>query len=48
LRYLQEAPIRVLGPATGRAYAFSGARPVQMVDSRDAQLLARATLFRLG
>lgn len=46
LRYLQEAPIRVIGPATGRAYAFSGARPVQMVDSRDAVALGRAALFR--
>ena len=45
LRYLQTEPIRVLGPATGRAYAFSGSRPVQMVDLRDADILARATLF---
>jgi hypothetical protein len=46
LRYLQQAPIRVLGPATGRAYAFSGSRPVQMVDARDAEILGRAALFR--
>ncbi|HSZ51539.1 MAG TPA: hypothetical protein VK801_08195 [Caulobacteraceae bacterium] len=46
LRYLQQAPIRVLGPATGRAYAFSGSRPVQMVDVRDAEILGRAALFR--
>ena len=48
LRYLQQAPIRVVGPATGRAYAFSGTRPVQMVDPRDAQMLGRAAIFSLG
>ena len=47
LRYLQAAPIRVVGPATGRAYAFSASRPVQMVDARDAQILGRATVFSL-
>lgn len=46
LRYLQAAPIRVVGPATGRVYAFSGSRPLQMIDVRDAQLLARSALFR--
>jgi hypothetical protein len=48
LRYLQEAPIRVVGPVTGRPYAFSGARPLQMVDPRDAEALGRASLFRRG
>lgn len=48
LHYLQEAPIRVMGPVTGRPYAFSGSRPVQMVDARDAQMLGRAALFRVG
>ncbi len=46
LRYTQDAAIRVVGPATGRAYAFSGERPLQMVDPRDAERLARSTLFR--
>jgi hypothetical protein len=36
----------VIGPATGRSYAFSGARPVQVVDARDADILARSTVFR--
>jgi len=48
LRYLQSAPIRVVGPATGRAYAFSGSRPIQMVDPRDAEILGRAALFQRG
>jgi hypothetical protein len=48
LRYLQQASIRVTGPVTGRPYAFSGARPVQMVDARDAQMLGRSALFRVG
>ena len=47
LRYLQEAAIRVIGPATGRTYVFSGGRPVQMVDVRDAQMLGRAAIFSL-
>lgn len=48
LHYLQEAPIRVIGPVTGRPYAFSGRRPLQMVDPRDAEALGRAALFRRG
>jgi len=37
----------VIGPATGRTYVFSGGRPVQMVDVRDAQMLGRAAIFSL-
>ena len=47
LRYLQTAPIRVVGPATRRIYAFSRSRPLQMVDARDAQILGRSALFRV-
>jgi hypothetical protein len=46
LHYQQAAPIRVIGPTTGRVYAFSGSHPVQMVDIRDALVLGRSALFR--
>jgi hypothetical protein len=46
LRYLENSPIRVLGPVTGRLYEFSGSRPVQSVDSRDAVPLSRTRFFR--
>ena len=48
LRYLREEAIRVVGPVTGRAYTFSGARPVQWVDPRDARMLGRSAIFSLG
>ena len=47
LHYLQAAPIRVAGPATRRVYTFSGARPLQMVDARDALILGLASIFRI-
>ncbi len=46
LRYLENSPIRVPGPVTGRQYEFSGARPVQAVDRRDAVALLRTRFFR--
>ena len=45
LRYLERSPIRVRGPATGVAYQFSAAQPVQAVDARDAAALLRTRLF---
>jgi hypothetical protein len=36
----------VSGSITGRAYAFSGAEPLQEVDVRDAAILARSDRFR--
>ncbi len=46
LRYLESSPILVRGPATGRQYRFSRAEPVQAVDPRDAEPLARTRFFR--
>lgn len=46
LRYLERSPILVLGPATGRRYEFSGAKPVQSVDTRDLEALLRTRFFR--
>jgi hypothetical protein len=46
LEYVEVAPIRVWGPATGRPYDFSGDQPVQAMDARDAASLARSGLFR--
>ena len=45
LRYLENSPILVRGP-TGRQYEFSGARPSQSVDARDAEALLRTRFFR--
>jgi hypothetical protein len=46
LRYVELSPITVEGPATGIQYQFSGARPVQTVDSRDVVALLRTRFFR--
>jgi hypothetical protein len=46
LHYAESAPIRLIGPITGRAYAFSGAEPLQEVDVRDAAIFARSDRFR--
>lgn len=46
LRYLEQSPILVRGPATGRYYEFSEAQPDQHVDSRDAPQLLRTSFFR--
>ena len=46
LDYLASPPIRVRGPVTGQAYAFSESQPSQAVDARDAAVLVRNTAFR--
>lgn len=46
LRYVERSPIQVRGPITGRTYEFSGSRPVQDVDARDAATLLRTRFFR--
>ncbi len=46
LHYIDSAPIRLIGPITGRAYAFSGAEPAQEVDVRDAAIFVRSVRFR--
>jgi hypothetical protein len=48
LRYLENSPILVRGPVTGRQYEFSGAKPQQLVDVRDADALLRTGFFRKG
>lgn len=46
VRYVKNSPIRVRGPVTGRYYEFSGSRPVQSVDARDASSLLNTRFFR--
>jgi len=46
LRYHDAAEIQVRGPASGRAYRFSVAEPVQDVDARDAQVFMRNAAFQ--
>ena len=46
LRYLEQSPILVRGPVTGRYYEFSEAQPDQYIDSRDAPQLLRTSFFR--
>ena len=47
IRYIEDIAIRVQGPETGRRYEFSGDRPVQPVDARDAvALLNNVVHFR--
>ncbi|KAB2834153.1 MAG: hypothetical protein F9K48_06855 [Candidatus Brocadia sp.] len=46
LHYLERSPILVQGPVTGRPYEFSGSRPDQSVDVRDAEALLRTRFFR--
>lgn len=45
LRYLQDRPILVRGPSTGRHYSFSGAQPLQAVHARDVDALVRTGVF---
>jgi hypothetical protein len=45
IRYTETSPILVLGPASGRRYQFSGAKPVQTVEARDAAALLRTRFF---
>ena len=46
IHYLEQSPILVRGPATGRPYEFTAARPIQSVDARDAEPLLRTRFFR--
>ena len=46
VRYLERSPIRVRGMASGMSYEFSGSRPVQQVDARDATSLLNTRFFR--
>lgn len=46
IRYIEDVAIRVQGPETGRSYEFSGNRPVQPVDARDAVALLNTRHFR--
>ena len=46
LHYTETSAIRVRGQVTGRTYDFSGARPDQAVDPRDAAVLTPSALFR--
>lgn len=46
IQYKDQAAVQVRGLATGRAYAFSGAQPLQEVDPRDAPSLLQTRFFR--
>ena len=46
VRYMEKSPIRVRGMASGMSYEFSGSRPVQQVDARDATSLLNTRFFR--
>ncbi len=46
LHYTEANAIRLLGPVTGQAYAFSAAEPALAVDVRDAAVLTRGARFR--
>lgn len=47
VRYVGGRPIEVKGPATGQAYFFSGLDRLQLVDPRDAIVIARDRSFRI-
>jgi len=46
LRYLERSPILVRGPVSTKTYRFTGAYPLQNVDSRDVDALLRTGFFR--
>jgi hypothetical protein len=46
IRYLESSRICVRGPVTGQQYEFSGVRPVQSIDARDAASLLQSRFFR--
>jgi hypothetical protein len=46
LEYLEDAPIRMTGPATGHEYHFSSIQRDHDVDARDATAFTRSGLFR--
>lgn len=45
VRYVEQSPIRVRGPHSGKDYRFSGSDPVRLVDARDAESLLRTRFF---
>ena len=46
LRYSERSAVRVVGPVTGRNYAFSAAVPVQPVAAQDVDALLGTRFFR--
>jgi hypothetical protein len=46
LAYSERSAVRVRGSVTGQTYAFSGDRPVQLVDRRDAPALVATPYFQ--
>ena len=46
IRYVERAPIQLLGPRTGRIYRFSGAAPLQLVAAPDVPTLLMMSQFR--
>jgi hypothetical protein len=46
LRYSETSAVRVVGPVTGRNYAFSAAVPVQAVAPQDVEALLATRFFR--
>jgi hypothetical protein len=46
IRYLENSPVRVRGQVSGMYYEFSGSRPVQPVEARDASSLLNTRFFR--
>jgi hypothetical protein len=46
IRYLERAPIQLMGPRTGRIYRFSGAAPLQLVATPDVPTLLMMSQFR--
>jgi hypothetical protein len=47
IRYVEQSPVVVRGPVTGRTYQFSSAAPIQKVHGSDAEALIRTRFFRL-
>lgn len=45
LQYTETSPVTVEGPVTRRRYEFSAARPVLLVDARDAGALLNTRFF---
>jgi hypothetical protein len=48
VRYVERARLVVRGPATGRQYEFSAAKPTQVVAAHDADALLRTRHFVRG
>jgi hypothetical protein len=46
IAYVEKAPVRVRGLATGLTYEFSASDPVREVDARDASALLNTRFFR--